>query len=123
MQCGFMPGRTTEPSLVVRRMKEKYRDKEKKLHSCFVDIEKTFDRVPKKVFEWAKRKKILPKVTESAVMSIYNRVKIKIRVGSELSKEFWMQVGVQFINNLCRHYTFWNCGRCNNKVCKRRLDK
>ena len=27
---------------------------------CFVDMEKAFDRVPRKVMEWAMRKKDLP---------------------------------------------------------------
>ena len=50
MQFGFMPGReTTDALFVVRRMQEKYRDKKKKLYMCFVDIEKTFDRDPRKV--------------------------------------------------------------------------
>ena len=33
-----------------------YRDK-KKFYMCFVDIEKAFDKVPRKVIEWAMRKK------------------------------------------------------------------
>ena len=46
MQFGFMPGRrTTEALFVMRRMQEEYTDK-KKLYMCFVDIDKTFDRVP-----------------------------------------------------------------------------
>ena len=58
MQFGLMPGRgTTDTLFVVRRMQEEYRDKEKKLYMCFVDIEKAFDKVPRKVMEWAMRKK------------------------------------------------------------------
>ena len=34
--------------------------KEKKLHVCFVDLEKVFDKVPWKVLEWALRKKEIP---------------------------------------------------------------
>ena len=50
MQFGFMPGReTTDALFVVQRMQEKYRDKKKNLYMCFVDIEKAFDRVPKKI--------------------------------------------------------------------------
>ena len=52
MQFGFMPERgTTDALFVVRRMQEGYRDKKKKLCMCFVDIEKVFDRVPRKVME------------------------------------------------------------------------
>ena len=60
MQFGFMPGRgTTDALFVVRRMQEECRGK-KKLYMSFVDIEKAFDRVPRKVMEWAMRKKGLP---------------------------------------------------------------
>ena len=61
---------------------------------CFVDIEKAFDRVPRKVMEWAMRKKGLPEVIVRAVMSLYHGVKTKVRVGSELSEEFSTQVCV-----------------------------
>ena len=39
---------------------------------CFVDIEKVFDRVPRKVMEWAMRKKGLSEVMARAVMSLYD---------------------------------------------------
>ena len=41
---------------ILRRIREEFRGKEKKLCMCFVDLKKTFDRVPRKVAEWALRK-------------------------------------------------------------------
>ena len=35
---------------------------EKKLYMCFVDLEKAFDRVQRKVLEWALRKKEISEV-------------------------------------------------------------
>ena len=76
-----MPGRgTTDTSFVVQRRQEEYRDKKRKLYMCFVDIENAFDRVPRKVMEWAMRKKGLPEVI--AVMSLYHGAKTKVQVGS-----------------------------------------
>ena len=52
MQFGFMPGKgTIDAVFILRRLQEEYLDKEKKLYRCFVDLEKAFDRVPRKVLE------------------------------------------------------------------------
>ena len=58
-------------------MQEEYREK-KKLYMCVVNIEKAFDRVPRKVMEWAMRKKGLPEVIVRAVMSLYHWAKMKV---------------------------------------------
>ena len=62
MQFGFRPGKVAVDAIfIVRRMQEEYQKKDKKLYMCFVDMEKAFDRVPvpRKVMEWAMRKKCL----------------------------------------------------------------
>ena len=59
-----------------------------------VNIEKAFHRVPRKMMEWVMRKKGLPEVIVRVVMSLYHRAKMKVHVGSELSQEFLVQVGV-----------------------------
>ena len=46
----------------------------------FVDFEKAFDTVPRKVMELAMRKNCLLEVIVSAVMSLYHRTKSKVRV-------------------------------------------
>ena len=95
MQFGFMPGKgTTDALFILRRMQEEFRGKEKKLYMCFVDLEKAFDRVPRKVMKWALRKKSLPEVLVKAVMSLYEGSRTKVRVGSGFSEEFGVRVGV-----------------------------
>ena len=74
-----MPGRrTTDALFVVRRMEEEYRDKRKKLYTSFVDIEKAFNRVSRKVMEWVMRKKSLPEVIVRTVMSLYHGPKTEV---------------------------------------------
>ena len=78
----------------MRKMQEEYRDKKKNLYLCFVNMEKAFVKVARKVMELAMRKKGLPEEIVRAVMSFYHGAKTKVRVGSELSQEFLVQVGV-----------------------------
>ena len=95
MQFRFMPGKgTVDAIFIVRRMQEEYLKKDKKLYMCFVDMEKAFDRLPRKVIEWAMGKKGLSEVMVRAVISLYNGAKIRVRVGSAYSKEFKVKVGV-----------------------------
>ena len=61
---------------------------------CFVDMEKAFDRVPKKVLECAIRKKGVLEVIVQAVMSLYDSAKTRVRVGSAYSEKFKVKVGV-----------------------------
>ena len=61
---------------------------------CFVDLEKAFDIVPRKVLEWAMRKKGIPDVLVRSVMSLCEGAKTRVRVNSELSEEFVVKVGI-----------------------------
>ena len=72
MQFGCMSGTGTTPALfILRRIREKFCGKKKKLCMRFVDLEKAFDRVRRKVAEWALRKKGLPEALVQAVMSLH----------------------------------------------------
>ena len=95
MQFGVMPGKgTTDAVFLLRRLQEEYLDKEKKLYMCFIDLEKAFDRVPRKVLEWAMRKRGIPEAMVREGMSLYEGAKTRVRLGLELSEEFEVKVGV-----------------------------
>ena len=53
-----------------------------------MDLEKAFDRLLRKVLEWAMRKKGISEVLLRSVMSLYEGAKTSARVDSELSQEF-----------------------------------
>ena len=95
MQFGFMPGKgTIDAVFILRRLQEESLDKEKKLYMCFVDLEKKFDRVPRRVLEQAMRKKGIPEAMVRAMMSLYEGAKTRVRVGLVLSEEFEVKVGL-----------------------------
>ena len=94
-QFGFMPGKGTIDALfLVQRLLEEHRAKGKRICMCFVDLEKAFDIVPRRVMEWAMRKKGLPEILVKAVMSLYEGAETKVGVRSGLLEEFSVKVGV-----------------------------
>ena len=87
MQVGFMPEKgTIDGVFISRRLQEEYHAKGK-----------TFDRVPRKVLQWVMRKKGIPEVSVRSLMCLYEGVKTRVSVASELSEEFevkvWMHQG------------------------------
>ena len=59
---------------------------------CFVDLEKAFDRLPRKALDWVLLLKKGIQVLVRSVMSLYERVEMGVRVDSELSGEFEVKV-------------------------------
>ena len=80
MQFGFRPGTgTTHAIFIARQLQERYRGKHRELWWAFVDLEKAFDRVARKVVEWAMRKLGVEEWLVGAVMAMYKHARTKIR--------------------------------------------
>ena len=112
MQIGLMPERgKIDAVFILRRLQEEYHDKRKKLYMCFLDLEKAFDRAPRKVFALVMRKKTIPEVSVRSLMSLYEGEKTKFRVDSELSEKF--EAKVESAPRICVD-TFSSCNgdRC-----------
>ena len=63
MLFGFMSERgTIDAVFILRKLQEEHNAKGKKLYIYFADIVKMFDRVQRKVLEWAIRTKGIPEV-------------------------------------------------------------
>ena len=87
-QFGFVPGRgTTDAIFVVRQLQEKYLAANKRLYMAFVDLEKAFDRVPRKVIWWALRKLGVDEWIVRLVQGMYSNARSLVRVGEGYSEE------------------------------------
>ena len=101
MQFAFFPGRgTTDAIFIIWQLLEKFlsrkdlNGKNLTLFFAFVDLEKAFDRVPRKVLWWAMRKVGVKEWIVRLVQTMYNNARSRVRVGSEYSEEFEVGVGV-----------------------------
>ncbi|CAK1589283.1 unnamed protein product [Parnassius mnemosyne] len=62
-QCGFAPGRSTTDAIqAIRILMEKHRTNREDLHLVFIDLEKAFDRIPRKLFWEAMRAQQIPEL-------------------------------------------------------------
>ena len=92
---GFVPGiGTTDAIFVVTLLQEKYLVANKRLYMAFVDLEKAFDRVPRKVIWWALRKLGVDEWIVRLVQGMYSNARSRVRVGEGYSEEFEVKVGV-----------------------------
>ena len=95
MQFGFMPGRgTTDAIFILRQLQEKHLDRKLSLYFAFVDLEKAFDRVPRKVIWWAKRKLGVEEWLVKLVQAMYSNARSQVRVNGTYSDPFEVKVGV-----------------------------
>ena len=95
MQFGFMPGRsTTDAIFILRQMQEKHHVKHKTMYAAFVDLEKAFDRVPRKVIWWSLRKLGVDEWVIRLVKTMYNNAQSSVQVNGTSSEPFKVTVGV-----------------------------
>ena len=95
MQFGFVPGRgTTDAIFIIRQLQEKYIAANKQLYFAFVDLEKAFEGVPRKVLLWALRSLGVDEWAVRDIQGMYTDVKSRVPVNGQYSKEFGLGFGV-----------------------------
>ena len=95
MQFGFMPGHgTTDAIFIVRQIQEAYIRKNRNLFFAFVDLEKAFNRVPRKVLWWALRKVGIPEWIVRVIQVMYQNARSQVRVNNLFNDVFDVQVVV-----------------------------
>ena len=90
-----MPGRgTTNVMFILQQVHVKYLGKRKDLYFAFVDLEKAFDCVPRKVLWWALKKVGLDEWLIRTIQAMYTNAKSSVRINGQFSSWFDVQVSV-----------------------------
>ena len=71
-----------------------YTVRENILYMAFIDLEKAFDRIPRKVIWWTLRKLGVEEWIVRLVQGMYANAWSRVRVGEGYSEEFEVKVGV-----------------------------
>ncbi|KAK3574646.1 hypothetical protein QTP86_011559 [Hemibagrus guttatus] len=94
-QYGFMPRKsTTDAIFALRILMEKYRDGQRELHCMFVDLEKAYDRVPRKELWYCMRKSGVAEKYVRVVQDMYERSRTVVRCAVGQTEEFNVEVGL-----------------------------
>ena len=118
---GKSGSRTSDHLLVVRCLFDKYvKQRGSHLYTCFVDLKKAFDTVPRtKLFFTLLKEYSIGGNFLKIIQEIYSKKQIFVKVSDGLLQPFYTSVGVKqgcvfspilfnlFINNICNYKHVW----------------
>ena len=94
-QYGFIPEKgTTNAMFALRMLIEKYREGQRELHCVFVDLEKAYDRVPRKELWYCMRKSGMVEKYVRLVQDMYKESETVVRCAVETTESFKVKVGL-----------------------------
>ncbi|WVZ50566.1 hypothetical protein U9M48_001808 [Paspalum notatum var. saurae] len=94
-QFGFMPGISSiETIFLLRHVMERYREQKKDLHMVFINLEKAYDKIPRKVMWWALEKHKVPTKYVALIKDMYNKVVTSVRTTDGDTSDFPINIGL-----------------------------
>ena len=96
-QLGFIKGnRTSDAHIIINNLISKYCHKEgKNMYSCFIDLEKAFDRIPRDILLLKMERMGLTGRFLNIINSMYSNDFVHIKVGDNMTKRIEVNQGVR----------------------------
>ena len=90
-----MSGRlTTEAIHLLCQLIERFRERKRNLHMIFIDLEKTYDKMPREVLWWTLMKKGVPIKYIDIIKDIYDEVVANVRTCGGMTSDFSITIGL-----------------------------
>ena len=95
-QAGFRKRRSTIDNIyILNHITQKAKNKKKRIYAMFVDFKAAFDTVDRNIlWEIMENAGISNYITER-LKGVYEETKVKVRIGNEITKEFWITKGLR----------------------------
>jgi Reverse transcriptase (RNA-dependent DNA polymerase) len=76
---------------LIRQLMERYQKQKKDLHMIFIDLEKTYDKVPRNIM-WALEKKRVPTKYVTLINDMYTNIVTSVRACVDESDAFLIKI-------------------------------
>jgi hypothetical protein len=88
-QFDFMPERSTmEAFFFIRQLMERCKEQKKDLHMIFIDMEKTYDKMPKNIMWWALQKHKVSTKYITLIKYMYDNVVTNVQTSDGDTNDF-----------------------------------
>jgi hypothetical protein len=101
-----MSGRLTMDAIfLIRQLMERCREQKKDLYMIFIDLEKTYDKVPRNVMWWALQKYEISSKYITLIKDMYDNIVTSVRTSDGNTNDFPINIGLHQGSTLS-HYLF-----------------
>jgi hypothetical protein len=83
-----------EAVFLIRQLMERCREQKRDMHMIFIDLEKTYDNVPRNVIWWALQKHKVSSKYITLTKDMYDNVVISVRTSDGDTNDFSINIGL-----------------------------
>jgi hypothetical protein len=83
-----------ETIFLIRQLMKRYKEQEKDMHMLFIDLEKTYNKVPRNIMWWALQKHKVSIKYIIIIKDMYDNVVTSVRTSDRDTNNFSINIGL-----------------------------